>query len=132
MLRQRADSKRLGCVVSRINDREFVLFGVNGGPMWALTHNQCIDFHFVCLLEGFGRSTSASANSPSLRLAVTSDETRPYFASVALCEFSGLLNEHCCLGLVVPTHANGNSLEFPKLGAWLEAQLLREQHVVPK
>src|SRR5712691_12764001 len=118
--------------MSRVNDRDLILFSINSGPMRALTHNQRIDFQLTCFLKGFGGSTSATANSPSPCLAVSFNECCSYFASTGPREFSGLLGQHRGLDPALPADANGNSLESCECGDWREAKLLREQDVIPE
>src|SRR5450759_1281880 len=132
MLRQRADSKSLGCVVSSIDDCELVFLGVNCGPMRTLANNEGVDLHLTCFRESFSRRAGTSTNCPSLRFAVPSDLGRPYIAPVILCKLANSLNEYGCLDLALPAYANEDSFESGESRAWFQAQLFREQHVVAK
>src|SRR5450759_488939 len=132
MPRERADAKRLGCVMSRIDDRELVLLSVDGGPMGTLTNDEGVDFHLTCFLESFGRRTGASANCPSPCLAVPSNWCRPYLAPVILHEFSSSLSKCHSLDLTLSAHADEDSFEPGERRAWCKAKRLREEHVVAK
>src|SRR5687767_2922306 len=117
--------------MTRVDHHDTDVVGGDGGVVRALPHDERVERERLCFLERFGRRARARADAPTPRSMSCRHGSAAHGPTVPPYKGVDPPGQVSRFDVALTAHADVDSLEASEPTARLQAQLLRQQDVVP-